>query len=161
MVEEKVDRPQRAGRPRLARELYERLDEVDPRITVLLQGAWGSVANPGPADMVKVGRCAVEAILWALAAACTAERGVLAKRGAAPDDAVKAWMATTDRPATGFLHDGKLTRSAPVRYLPRERKGDVKLVEAQAVAVGRCSQGDPRPTSGRQAPGRWRPGQGP
>ena len=62
--------------------LYRRLEEVNPRVADLLKGAWDSVANPGPADVVKIATCAVEGLLWAL-------------RDAAPDAEVASWVLAT------------------------------------------------------------------
>lgn len=121
-VEEKVVAPWEEAASRTRHLLYERLDEFDPRISELLRGAWHSVAHPGPADIVKVGTCTVEALLWAL-------------RMAAPDEKVKAWLTETGRRVDDFVVDGKVTRSARVRFVLRDRKGDIKIVEAQAAAL--------------------------
>lgn len=121
-VEARVLTPWEQAAASAREELYGLLDELDPRISDLLRGAWDSVANPGPADVVKVGACAVEALLWAL-------------RIAAPDDEVKRWVSSTGRRYEDFLPAGKVTRKARVRYTLRTRKGDVKVVEAQADAL--------------------------
>lgn len=121
-VESKVVIPWEEAASTARHLLYERLDEFDPRISELLRGAWDSVAHPGPADVVKVGHCAVEALLWAL-------------RLAAPDDEVKRWVSSSGRRVEEFVRDGKVTRSARVRYTLRNRKGDIKLVESQAAML--------------------------
>jgi hypothetical protein len=106
--------------------LYRRLEEVNPRVADLLKGAWDSVANPGPADVVKIATCAVEGLLWAL-------------RDAAPDAEVASWVSATRPNAKGLLDDrARPTRAGRVRYLMRERQGDRAVVESQVEALVKC-----------------------
>ncbi|WP_344193319.1 hypothetical protein [Pedococcus aerophilus] len=128
-VEHQVVAPWEEAANGSRRHLYERLDELDPDISELLRGAWESVARPGPADVVKVGACTVEAVIRAL-------------RVGAPDEMVTSWLTQTGRRVEDFVQQGKVMRKARVRYLLRDRKGDMKVVEAQADALSAAVEGN-------------------
>jgi hypothetical protein len=120
-IETGVVEPWTAARQQVTTELYAILERIDPELPTLLNGAWDEIARNGPAAVVKVASCAVEAVDRAL-------------RAAAPDHLVLAWHAGTGRPAKEL--EGKTRPPHPlrVRYLFRDLPGPRDLVVHQVDA---------------------------
>lgn len=98
------------------------LQRVDPSVPELLSGAWDDVSRQGPAALVKIATCAVEALDRSL-------------RAVVPRDSaeVLAWLEAGK--TTGLISDGRATRAGQIRYLLRNRAGDSKLVERQVDSL--------------------------
>lgn|GEM_PF-3372013 len=107
--------------PREMREaLFDRLMELDPLVPDLLRNAWHDVLKGGPAKLVTIAACAVEAIDRSL-------------RSAAPDVTVKEWAENSARPRKMLFdsRSGRLTRAARIGFILRERPGDRELLDAE------------------------------
>ena len=97
-------------------ELIAGLQALDPEIANLILGAWEDVQRAGPAAIVKIATCAVEAL----------ERTL---RLVAPDNEVAFWMKQNGyKIADGY----RLTYSDRARYAFRDNKGERKLLVAQS-----------------------------
>lgn len=109
--------------PVIARaELLVVLGGLDSTVPDLLKGGWDDASRRGPAAVAKIANCGVEALDRSL-------------RAAAPNDAVLGWLAGHPQRDALLDEKGRPTRSARVRYLLRDRKGDAKLVEAQVASM--------------------------
>jgi len=121
-VETEVIEPWRTARDAVGAELLAVLRDIDPAISDLIVGAWEDVDRKGPASLVKIATCAVEAL----------DRSLRAK--APKDDPdILAWLKAEGM--SGLVHEGRATRSGQIRYLLRDRPGDVKLVESQVQSL--------------------------
>jgi hypothetical protein len=127
-VDEVIIEPWRRGAAEARDALYSRLSVLDPGLPELLKGAWHETVTPGPAALVKMSTCIVEAIDRSL-------------RAGAPDSDIEEWLPRSGRPRADFYTEEKpgqkqrLTRAARVRYILRDRKGERRLVEEQEAAV--------------------------
>lgn len=104
-------------------ELADVLTRLDPTVPELLAGAWEDVGRRGPAALVKIATCAVEALDRSL-------------RAAAPknDPAVLGWLSERGGPEL-IDSNGRATRTGQIRYLLRDRGRDARLVERQVESI--------------------------
>jgi len=117
-VESDVLAPWDRERLRSAKELYARLEEIDPTVPDLLYAAWEEIGRKGPAAVSKTAHCAVEALDRTL-------------RAAAPEKIVLGWHTTTKRPANELSEHGNVTHPLRIRYLGAQAGGAKKLIVEQ------------------------------
>lgn len=119
-VRQDLVEPWVSGPGEMREALFDRLMELDPFVPDLLRNAWHDVLKGGPAKLVTIATCAVEAIDRSL-------------RSAAPDATVKEWAEKSARPRKMLFdsHSGRLTRAARIGFILRERPGDRDLLDAE------------------------------
>jgi hypothetical protein len=122
LVDIEVIEPWAAGPASARSELLVVLADLDATVPELLNGAWDDVVRQGPAALVKIANCAVEALDRSL-------------RAVAPDDDVRQWIATDKKPADFIDDNGRPTRAARLHFALRCRASDRMLVESQASAL--------------------------
>lgn len=122
-IDTEIIAPWRVARDASGHELYLRVGEHDATAVALLQEGWHILGQPGPAALSSASNAALEALIRSL-------------RAAAPDDLVREWAAGDGRLAVEEIEqDGRITRSARVRFLMRGRKKERKLVQSQIQAL--------------------------
>ncbi|WP_126641063.1 hypothetical protein [Embleya hyalina] len=121
-VEQETLQPWQQARLDATDELYTALGDLDRTVPELLDGAWHTIRNQGPAAAVTIANCVVEAMDRSL-------------RAAAPDDQVHPWHARNRRPSAEITKDGRPTRALRVNYVMRGFKGEAELVRAQIDAL--------------------------
>ncbi len=122
LVDVEVIEPWTAGPASARSELLVVLGGIDATVPELLNGAWDDVVRQGPAALVKIANCAVQALDRSL-------------RAAARDDDVRQWVAAAKKPPEFIDARGRPTRAARLHYLLRDRKGERKLIDSQASAL--------------------------
>ena len=105
-----VTAPWKLGRELARQDLMNALQEVFPYAVELLEGAWHSIVAPGPAAATTASHCLVEAFDQTL-------------RKLAPEDDVRAWLATSGRSSQQMIspETGRLTRRARIAFILRAR----------------------------------------
>jgi hypothetical protein len=119
-VRQDLVEPWVSGPGEIREALFDRLMELDPFVPDLLRNAWHDVLKGGPAKLVTIATCAVEAIDRSL-------------RSAAPDATVKEWAEKSARPRNMLFdsNSGRLTRAGRIGFILRERPGDRELLDAE------------------------------
>ena len=117
-VETEVLLPWEQGRLTVARDLYERLGEIDETVPELLSGAWEDLERNGPAAASKAAHCGIEAIDRTL-------------RAAAPDDDVRKWHTASGRPASEWANQARPTRALRVKFIAQGLGDQRTVVVAQ------------------------------
>ncbi|MFI8850235.1 hypothetical protein ACIGW3_08595 [Streptomyces sp. NPDC053499] len=111
------------SRLRASGELRETLSTLHPKTPDFLDGAWELLAGDNPVAAELVANCVVEAIDRIL-------------RIAAPDEEVKAWLPSSNRPQSEWYSDaGRLQRAMRIRYIAAQKESDVKLVMPLAESL--------------------------
>ncbi|HXH78378.1 hypothetical protein [Nocardioides sp.] len=123
IIETEIIAPWRAARDASGHALYIRVGKHDTTAVALLQEGWHNIGQPGPAALSSASNASLEALSRTL-------------RAVAPDDAVRLWAAGDGGLAVEEIEqDGRITRSARVRFLMRGRKKERKLVLSQIQAL--------------------------
>lgn len=122
-IETEIIAPWRVARDASGHALYLRVGKHDTTAVALLQEGWHNIGQPGPAALSSASNASLEALSRTL-------------RAVAPDDAVRLWAARDGGLAVEEIEqNGRITRSARVRFLMRGRKKERKLVLSQIQAL--------------------------